>query len=179
MIYISNYAGQNWIMTPVALAVNETQPRSIADQKWMLILSGVAHLNLKGTGSDWIRERALLSPDLLIPMRRTIEQYNIPVPPSHPAYDLRFQVEQWTPHATLSSIYNKDNSVNLGFAVDAWRPNPFTSTTDVITNTPITRIFNGILVDVAVSDTDAYFYRMSYHITLIGKIRFARQPIVD
>ncbi len=51
-------------MTPAELAVNETQPRSIADQKWMLILSGVAHLNLKGNGSEWLRETVLLFPNI-------------------------------------------------------------------------------------------------------------------
>ncbi len=178
MIYPSSYAGQNWIMTPAALAVNETQPTSIADQKWMLILSGVANLGLKGNGSEWLRETVLLFPDIFNPMTQTINRYNIPVPPSDPGYQLEFQVEQWAPHATLSSIYNKGHSINSGFAVDVWRPNPFSSDTDVVTNAPINRIFSGIQVDVAVSDIDAYFYRISYHITLIGKIRFGKPIII-
>jgi hypothetical protein len=69
--------------------------------------------------------------------------------------------------------------VNSGFAVDLWRPHPFFNDTDVVTNAPINNLFNGIQVDVAVSDIDAYFYRISYHITLIGKIRFGQPIIVE
>lgn len=83
------------------------------------------------------------------------------------------------PYAGLSSIYNKNQSVNSGFAVDVWRPNPYSSDTDVVTNAAISRIFSGIQVDVAVSDIDAYFYRISYHITIIGKIRFGQPIIID
>jgi hypothetical protein len=74
-------------------------------------------------------------------------------------------------------MYNKGQSVNSGFAVDVWRPHHFVTDTDVITNQTINNCFSGIVVDVAVSDIDAYFYRISYHITLIGKIRFG-QPII-
>jgi murein DD-endopeptidase MepM/ murein hydrolase activator NlpD/tetratricopeptide (TPR) repeat protein len=179
MIYPKSYAGQNWLITPAALAVNESPPRSISDQKWMLVLSGVAHLNLKGNGSEWLRETVSLLPDILAPMNYAINKYNIPRPPTPPGYTLRFQVEQWVPHATLSSIYNKNHSVNSGFAVDVWRPNPFLTNTDVVTNAAFDKIFNGIQVDVAVSDIDAFFYRISYHISLIGKIRFGQPIIID
>ncbi len=176
---ITSYAGQNWIMTPAAFAVNETQPRSIADQKWMLILSGVAHLNLKGNGPVWLKETVILNPDTFFPMTRTISTFNIPTPAPRPGYQPRFQVEQWAPHATLSTIYNKGQSINSGFAVDVWRPNPFLSDRDIETNATIDRIFNGIQVDVAVSDIDAFFYRISYHISLIGKIRFTQSRIIQ
>ncbi len=179
MIYPSGFAGQNWLIIPAALAVNETQPRSINDQKWILTLSGVAHLNLKGNGSEWLRETALLFPDINSPMMYAINRHNIPTPPTDPGYQLLFQVEQMVPYAGLSSIYNKNQSVNSGFAVDVWRPNPYSSDTDVVTNAAISRIFSGIQVDVAVSDIDAYFYRISYHITIIGKIRFGQPIIID
>lgn len=173
----SSFAGQNWLITPVALAVNETPPRSVAEQKWLLVLSGVANIDLKGNGPKWLRETFRIWPDLLAPMNHAINLHNIPTPPD--GYNLKFQVEQWVPYSAPSSMYNKKHSVNSGFAVDVWRPHPFGSDTDVVTNTPFGNIFNGIQVDVAVSDIDAFFYRLSYHIVLLGKIRFGEPTIID
>ena len=59
-----------------------------------------------------------------------------------------------------------------GFAVDTWQRNPFVHGTDVFTNTPVGNLFDGINVNVAVRDTDAILPRVSYHITLVGKIFF-------
>lgn len=177
MIYPKSFAGQNWLIVPVGLAVNQTPPASISNQKWMMVLSGVAILDFKGNGSEWLRETVHILPDIVAPMNHAINTFNIPVPGGGQGYTLQFQIEQWVPHATPSSIYNKGQSVNSGFAVDVWRPHPFVTDTDVITNQTINNCFNGIVVDVAVSDIDAYFYRISYHITLIGKIRFG-QPII-
>ena len=177
IIHPSSFAGQNWMIVPVALASNETPPDSVTKQDWMLVLSGVANLNLKGNGSEWLRETVRLLPDMLAPIDFAINKHNIPTPSG--SFTKRFQVEQWVPHATLSSIFNKNHSVNSGFAVDLWRPHPFFTDTDAVTNEPVDNLFNGIQVDVAVSDIDAFFYRISYHITLIGKIRFCQPIIVD
>jgi hypothetical protein len=45
-IYLTNFAGQNWLITPAALALGEHPPASIHDQKWLLVLSGVVYANL-------------------------------------------------------------------------------------------------------------------------------------
>ena len=174
VLYPESFAGQNWLITPAAQAVNESAPSSVADQKWILVLSGVANINLKGNGSQWLRETFRIIPDLFAPMNYAINHYNFPTPPQ---YNLRFQVEQWAPYSAPSSMYNQSHSVNSGFAVDLWRPNPFASDTDVVTNANFDHVFTGIQVDVAVSDIDAIFYRLSYHITLLGRIRFG-QPII-
>jgi hypothetical protein len=172
----SSYAGQNWLITPAALAVNETPPRSIEDQKWLMVLSGVANIDLRGNSSQWLRETFWLSPDIDAPMNHAINLYNIPTPPG---FRLRFQVEQWVPHATPSSMFNKNHSVNSGFAVDVWRPSPFQTDTDAVTNVDFGNVFTGVHVDTAVSDSDAFFYRLSYHVVLLGKIRFGQQIIID
>lgn len=177
MIYPQSYAGQNWLIIPVGLAANQ-QPPSIANQKWLMVLTGVAIINFKGNGSQWLRETLHLLPDIIAPMNYAINSYGIPIPATTQGYTLQFQVEQWAPHATPSSIFNKDHSVNSGFAVDAWRPNPFFTDMDVVSNQPIHNCFTGIKVDIAVSDIDAYFYRISYHISLIGKIRFGKPIII-
>lgn len=88
----------------------------------------------------------------------------------------RLQVEQWAPFAALSSVLNQHESINSGFAVDLWRPNPFVTKTDAFSGVPLDRLFTGIQVDVAVRDSDAWIHRVSYHITLLGKIVFT--PIV-
>ncbi|HME74870.1 MAG TPA: hypothetical protein VKI00_04220, partial [Mycobacterium sp.] len=58
------FAGENWLIMPAAVAVNESPPRSISDQKWILVLSGVCILNLQGTNAnDWTRETRTILPD--------------------------------------------------------------------------------------------------------------------
>jgi hypothetical protein len=76
----------------------------------------------------------------------------------------------------VSSIFNQDQSVNSGFAVDVFRPHPFFTATDIFTNTPRNNLFAGIQVDAAVRDSDAYLYRLGYRITLVGKIVFS--PVI-
>ena len=92
-------------------------------------------------------------------------------------YWVGFQVEQWAPFAALSSVFNQGASVNSGFAVDVWRPNPFASGINAHTNAPLTKLFSGIQVDVAVRDSDAIIHRLSYNITLVGKVVFGHLVI--
>jgi tetratricopeptide (TPR) repeat protein len=168
MLEVTNFAGQNWLITPAASAVNETPPRRIEDQIWLLVLTGVAMATVKGeSGAQWKHQTVSMRPSLLGPLQYAINTYGIPIPQGAA---LTFQVEQWAPFASLSSIFNQDHSVNSGFAVDLWRPNPFNSATHAVTDAPVDRLFEGIQVDVAVRDTDAYIFRLGYSITLLGRI---------
>ena len=179
MIEPSSYAGQNWLITPTATAVGAAAPSEIQAQTWLLVLSGVAIIDLKGiTASEWRRETALLRPELTGPLRYAIDRYAIPTPPGDEGltFTPEFQVEQWAPFAALSSMLNQHESINSGFAVELWRPNPFVTKTDALSGVPLDRLFTGIQVDVAVRDSDAWIHRVSYHITLLGKIAFT--PIV-
>ena len=179
MIEPSSFAGQNWLITAAAAPVGAPTPTQIKDQTWLLVLTGVAIIDLKGvTASEWRRETVLLQPDLTGPLQYAIDRYGIPTPPGDQGYTYtgEFQVEQWAPFAALSSMLNQHESINSGFAVDLWRPNPFATKTDALSGTPRDRLFTGIQVDVAVRDSDAWIHRISYHITLLGKIAFA--PIV-
>jgi hypothetical protein len=184
--YLTDFAGQNWLITPAALAVGERPPASIHDQKWLLVLSGVVIADLKGDNSgDWNRETVSFMPDMAGPddpsstsgpLTWAINHFSIPKPPGSPGRDylIRFSLEQpeWAPFVCLSSIFNENQSINSGFAVDVWRPNHFGSGTDVLTNHPVNNLFAGINADLAVRDTDAWIYRLSYNITLLGKIVF-------
>jgi hypothetical protein len=81
-------------------------------------------------------------------------------------------VQQWAPFASISSIFNQNQSINSGFAVDVWRPQPFGSGTDAFSNQQVGNLFSGVQVDVAVRDTDAFLHRVGYNFTLLGKITF-------
>ena len=179
MIEPSRFAGQNWLITPAASAVSDAAPARIQDQTWLLVLTGVAIVDLKGvTGSEWRRETVRLQPEMNGPLQYAITRYAIPTPPGADGLNFTtwFQVEQWAPFAALSSMFNQNESVNSGFAVDVWRPNPFETLQDALSSATLNRLFTGIQVDVAVRDSDAWIHRISYNITLLGKIVFS--PII-
>ena len=176
---ISAFAGQNWLITPAALALQEAPPQDIHAQKWLLTLSGVALVNLQGNSeAQWLRETLLLQPTLVDPMHFAIASHSIPRPAGTEgnAYSLAFQVEQYAPYASISAIFNQGVSNNSGFAVDVWRPNPFGSGTDAFSHHSVGNLFSGLQVDVAVRDTDAWLYRVGYNILLLGKIVFVAKP---
>jgi hypothetical protein len=172
-VIISDFAGQNWLITPAGFAVGE-QPGTFDEQRWILVLSGVLLVGVKGQSAhDWFRETLRFMPDVDGPLNYAINRYGIPVPTSSiPGVNFvpRIQVEQWAPFVTLSSIYDANVSVDAGFAVDLWRPAPFGTITNA--GATIGNIFTGVRVDVAVRDSDAYLYRLGYNITLEGRIVF-------
>ncbi len=183
MKQLTEFAGQNWLITPAALAVGESRPSSIHDQKFLLVLSGVVYANLKGnSSSQWLHETLSFIPDMAGqsplwnsgPLNWAISRFGIPKPPGQigAQFYIDFAVEEWAPFASLSSVFNQDQSINSGFAVDVWRPTHFNTGTDAFTHLPIENIFTGITVDVAIRDSDAWIYRIGYHITLLGKIVF-------
>ncbi len=190
MLYLTDFAGQNWLITPAALAVGEIPPTSISDQKWLLVLSGVVISNLKGdeTG-NWNQQTVSFIPDMAGtddptstsgPLNWAISQYSIPKPPGTVGtqYLIRFSLEEWSPFVSLGSVFDQGPSINAGFAVNDWRPNPFDSGTDVVTGQPVSNIFTGVAADLAVSDSDAWLYRLNYNITLLGKIVFIAPPVI-
>jgi hypothetical protein len=175
MIEVTTFGGQNSLITPAAHAANEPPPRSISNQKWLLVLSGVGIVNMKGkTADDWLHDQVLIMPDMHGPLSYAISRFSIPRPPGTEGtdYNVVFQPDQWAPFAGLSSVFDQEQSVNAGFAVDDWRPFHFSSGTDAFTGQPVGGIFTGILVDTAVRDVDAWLYRVGYNITLEGRIVF-------
>ncbi|HEX2473940.1 MAG TPA: peptidoglycan DD-metalloendopeptidase family protein, partial [Lacipirellulaceae bacterium] len=133
MIEATQFAGQNWLITPAANAVNQAPPANIHQQAWLLVLTGVVFVDLKGnSGAAWRHETVAIRPDLNGPLQFAIGKFGIPTPSgsSGANYWTGFRVEQWAPFAALSSVFNEHESVNSGFAVDAWRPNPFGAAQD-------------------------------------------------
>lgn len=188
MKYITQYAVQNYVITPAANSVNQPAPRSISEQKWQLTLSGVAIAEVKcSKNNDWSTETLKLYPDMRTPIQYAINNFGVPIPADFPyvvsgalgtAYF--FQVEQYTIVAALGSVYDQNTAVNAGFAVNSWRPVPFSTLSDSRPNgtaPTLQRIFEGVLIDIAVRDIDAYLYRVNYQINLLGKIVFAKSVI--
>lgn len=170
----STFAGQNWLITPVALAVNESRPSSIVEQRWLIEFSGVGILDLKGNNSnDWRRETLVFFPDVDAPLKFAISRHSIPVPTSSfGTVAPSIVVEQIVPYVAVSSAFEKSSGgADFGFAIDAWRPNPFFSGSDV-NNVHVTNVFTGVDADIAVRNTNATIHRVSYHISIIGKIAF-------
>lgn len=170
----SSFAGQNWLITPAALAVNEAKPTSIAGQSWLIQFSGVGILNLTGNNSnDWRREILTFFPDVSAPLQFAISRHAIPVPTSpNGRVSPSIIVEQIVPYVAISSALEKSSGgADFGFAVDDWRPSPFFSAPDA-NGHPVSNIFTGIDVDIAVRNTNATIHRVSYQITIIGKIAF-------
>jgi hypothetical protein len=177
MIDVTEFGGQNWLITPAARAVNEPAPASIKDQKWVLVLSGVAIVNMEGkTSDDWRHDEVSISPDVRGPLDFAIGRWGIPRPQGTEGqnYQVVFKVDQWAPFAGLNSVFDQNQSVNAGFAVDAWRPAPFNTGNDAFSGQLVNGIFTGIIADTAVRDSDAILYRVGYNITLEGRIVFTQ-----
>jgi hypothetical protein len=209
MITLTGFTGQNWLITPAAPPVGQAQTTGVLDphlttgsttvpvvadhlhaaipvQKLLLVLSGVAKAEFQPNSTgQWSRETLQFIPDMEGPLNFAISHFSIQKPPASSSYGLRFSLEQWAPFASPNSILNQDQSINSGFAVNVWRPAPFSplpgapaaSRIDVLTHLPLTNIFNGIKVDVAVRDREARTLLIGYNITLLGKIVFVPNVI--
>jgi hypothetical protein len=180
---LTNFAGQNWLITPAALAVGEHPPASIHDQKWLLVLTGVVTANLEGNStSQWLNTNLSFLPDMAGsggsgPLNWAIGQYNIPKPTGQ-GYAIAFSVDGWAPFVSLSAIYDQAQSIDAGYAVNVWRPNHFATGIDAFSNAPVGNIFTGVNVDVGVRDTDAWILSLGYNITLRGRIVFTKAPLI-
>jgi hypothetical protein len=180
---LTNFAGQNWLITPAALAVGEHPPASIHDQKWLLVLTGVVTANLKGNStSQWLNTNVSFLPDMAGPsnsgpLNWAIGQYGIPKPGGQ-GFTIAFSLDEWAPFVALSAIYDQSQAIDAGFAVNVWRPNHFTTGIDALSNSSIANIFTGVNADVGVRDTDAWILSFSYNITLRGRIVFPKIPVI-
>ena len=134
---------------------------NLASQFWMhfnieggkvyYALSGVFITDLKGQDQNWLREGITLT---------------IPITPS--SLDSALHIEQWVPFFTMNSVYNQDEAVNSGHAVDSF---------DIVglegdENFGQTSV--SFLVNTAIRDSDAYLYRIGYNVALTGTLKPTR-----
>ena len=175
MINVTSFGSENWVITPAASAVHEPPPANISKQKWLLVLSGVALVSLKGLASgDWNRDQVYISPDMNGPLDSAISRFSIPRPRGSEGtdYSTGFQVDQLAPFVGLGSVFDAHEAVNAGFAVDAWQPAVFGKGTDAFSGRPVDNIFAGVVADAGASDSDAWLYRVGYNVILEGRIVF-------
>jgi hypothetical protein len=105
------------------------------------------------TSEIWRSETFIIELDL----RQSINRL-IPPGPVAPG-TWAFIMEQWAPIATLSSIYNNQNSYNAGSSVNNFGVSQTTASA-----------FVNVEVDVAVRDSDEILYRIGYYVTLVGRL---------
>jgi hypothetical protein len=180
VIQVELFPGQNWLITPAALAVNELEPSNIGGQPWLLVLSGIGIVNFNEESAqvdpadDWTRGTVRIQPDIDSALEYAVHRYSIPVPKTRIKTDgvPVFDADQWVPFAAVSS-WLTDRARVPAFAVEYWKPTHFESIFDVAGN-PLHHVFSGI--DVTLAVREAIIYRVSYHITLVGKIVF-REPM--
>ena len=78
MKFVEDFAGQNGLITPAALAVNQTPPQTISDQLWLLVLSGLVHTHVQGqTPDDWLHETIRFLPDYTSVLKFAKSSYTI------------------------------------------------------------------------------------------------------
>jgi hypothetical protein len=186
---LTNFSGQNWLITPAVPVVGDLhQPAAFFNQTWSLVLTGIVEANLQGNStSDWRNETVTFLPAGLLytsdfdsapvgegPLYWVLNQYGIQRPPLH-TYTVCFSLQQWAPFVSLSAIFDQNQSINAGFAVNLWRPTHFQKGTNLQTNAAFNNVFTGITADLGVRDTDAFILKLSYNVTLLGKIVFAAQ----
>ena len=53
MLFVESYESQSFFITPAALAVTEPPPATIADQRWIFQMNGVAIIDVQGK-TTWI-----------------------------------------------------------------------------------------------------------------------------
>jgi hypothetical protein len=176
VLEVVRYACSNWVVTPTALAVNEAPPNDIREQRFTLVLSGVGLIDFEGDPDEWPwTHRTLhIRPDFDPALAFAISHHAIPTPPGEPGnqYLRCFEVEQIAPHASVAA-YEGPNDKVIGFACDAWRAHPYETMTDAFTSAPLPRLFAGIEADLALRFVQGRIHRVNYHVTLVGKIRFA------
>ena len=176
MLEVARYACANWVITPAALALGEGSPASISEQRFQLVLTGIAFLDLTTPdGVFWKKGQALIRPDLNPPLEYAIDRHGIPAPPGEAGnqYTREFLVEQCAPYVDNASISTNWSGSNVGWACDAWRPHHYETRVDAFNSGQLHPLFAGVEADLAVRGWMSWIQRVNYHVTLIGKIRFA------
>ena len=131
-----SFRSSHWVHTPVAY------------DRHLVNLTGIVIIDYKGiTSGQWRRDRLHLA---------------VPFPRDFFPANEWFKLENWAPFVTINAIYNQDEAVNAGWAVDDFGIDP----------QPGMKLYNslGIWADIAVRDQDGYLYRVGYNVSVTGVI---------
>lgn len=152
----------SWVIVPAPWRVNA--PPGPAEQKWLMTLSGIADISFRGNSTAAWRHETFR---LFLNWRDPVSLAYGGSPPA--GHTLFFQPEQWSQFAAISSIYNAGQSLEAGYAVDSC--DVYLSDVISLSETGgLQRTFAGLKVVVGVRDTDAYLSKISFQVTLLGKI---------
>src|ERR1700712_3986758 len=112
MLFVQSYESESFFITPAALAITESPPATIADQRWIFQMNRVAVVNVQGkTNVDWFRDQLLISPTLGAALTPALGRYSIPPVTGATPW---MQVESSIPFATLSSIFDQHEAIDMG-----------------------------------------------------------------
>src|SRR3954452_6874971 len=113
---LTEFTGQNWLITPAALAVGQQQPANIHDQLWLLVLTGVVKADFKGKSRQWLNETLSFLPDMSGPqlsgtsgpLSRTTDHCHTQKPSAAAdAYAILVSLEEWGPFVSLSWVFDQ------------------------------------------------------------------------
>lgn len=155
-VHPDRFVARHWMLVPIERVTQPPNPPAVP-YRGQIILSGVVLIDLKGTSSDqWLRDRVFL--DLGEDLSRALNL--APWAPRPGNYWATILPEQWIAFATVNSRFNEQHAINDGTAADAFGM----------------QNASRWWIDVAVRDTDAWIYRLAYHVTLYGAIEDAPKP---
>ena len=170
--------GRGGTRTPLT-GPNPAIQAALRDQLWLVTLTGMVGTEFTGTlANDWNRETLALRPGIAAALERVVAAHGIARPPNSIPV---FEVEQAAPFASVSAALGPAppppsplgaRGTQAGFAADAWRVD-LTSETELPTKVVLNRIFVGLSVDLAVRNRGASIHRVSYIVSMLGRIRFA------
>jgi hypothetical protein len=134
----------------------------LPNNRWCLVLSGLLNIDFFG-GQDagWRQDTIQIIRDINpLFIYANFDPIN---------YYVTLNVEQYACYGSVCRFWDRDESVNAGFAVDSFYP--FFSGGG--------RAFgsqSGVYLDVGVSDRDAHVVNVGYHLMAIGTI--SQVPII-
>jgi hypothetical protein len=116
------------------------------------------------------------NPDIVSPCNWAINRYGIARPPGVEGTDyyVNFQVELWAPFVSTGGLAIEEGSDWAEIDLINGQPAPFLSETDALNGDSVGNIFNGVIVNCVVADSDVFLPLINYNITLVGKIVFTK-----
>jgi hypothetical protein len=136
----------------------------LLNERVMITRSGIARVAFDGeTSDDWRREELRI----LLNLRSAIRRVQ-PRPPRE-GLEWGLRLEQWAPVAGPNAVFNANQSINAGYAVDTFRLD--------VPDEPKT--FVPLEADLAVRDADARLIRVGYYVTIVGRLEEITDEVID
>lgn len=146
------FKSKHWIVTPLP-----------GESRFLVVLTGIVCLRGDPDTEPWdivrgykgITSDAWRHDDFVLNVGVPFGAF--PIPPGN-----SFRVQSWAPFISLNAIFNQDEAVNAGWAVDEFGI--------ILPQDKKIRETVGMSAKLAVRDSDGYLYRVGYHLTLTGQV---------